>query len=96
MKSWSIGLFGFVVMGGLSGCAEEKIPEKFVVEDPPNTSSLWKQYREARQTGAEPELADFSCAGYHCGEKPIPSNDWKVFDVTRAGAVFDQRVDRSA
>ncbi|MDF7824608.1 DUF4955 domain-containing protein [Pontiellaceae bacterium B12227] len=62
-----------------------------------NTSKLWKQYREAKQTGGEPELADFSYAGYHHGETAIPSNDWKVFDVTRAGAVpNDGKSDKKA
>jgi hypothetical protein len=57
-----------------------------VPEYPPNTSSLWKQFLEARRTGEEPELADFSYAGYHWGEKPIPSAGWKIFDVTQFGA----------
>jgi hypothetical protein len=42
-------------------------------------------------------LADFSCAGYHCGEEPIPRTDWTIFDVTDYGAVpNDGQSDRKA
>lgn len=79
-------------LGLLIGCAG--ISAK---EDPANTSNLWKQYRSARQTGGEPVLADFSFAGYHHGEESIPSVNWKVFDVTRAGAVpNDGKSDKKA
>jgi hypothetical protein len=67
------------------------------IEDPPGTSRLWKQYREARQTGGEPVLADFSYTGYHWGEASIPTVDWKRFDVTDFGAVpNDGQSDRTA
>ncbi len=76
---------------------EDVVLDEPIAEDPPNTSSLWKQYREALLSGEEPELADFSFAGYHWGEVPIPNAEWKVFDVTRAGAVpNDGKSDRKA
>ena len=59
----------------------------FVVEAAPdNVSKLWKQYRNARLDGSEPELADFSRVGYHGGDKPLPDVQWNVFDVTTYGA----------
>jgi len=67
------------------------------VGDHPNTSRLWKQYIAAKQSGDEPVLADFSYAGYHWGEVPIPTVDWQVFDVTQFGAVPDDgKSDREA
>jgi hypothetical protein len=52
-------------------------------------STLWNQYVEARSSGSEPTLPDFSYAGYHHGEVPIPTVDWPLFDVTTYGAVAD-------
>ncbi len=72
-------------------------PRTSVAPDPANTSSLWKQYREARLAGSEPTLPDFSRAGYHQGDDPLPSPSWKVFDVTAMGAVPDDgESDRAA
>lgn len=69
----------------------------FAAEDQSRISSLWKQYRDARLSGNEPELADFSYTGYHHGDEPIPTVEWKVFNVTRAGAVpNDGKSDRDA
>lgn len=66
-------------------------------EGKPMTSALWTQYRSARLNGEEPELADFSYVGYHHGEKLISTAEWRVFDVTRTGAVpNDGRSDRKA
>ncbi|VGO14185.1 hypothetical protein PDESU_02744 [Pontiella desulfatans] len=60
-------------------------------------SRLWTQFREAKQTGGEPELADFSFAGYRHGEEPLPTVEAKVFDVTRSGAVpNDGKSDKKA
>ena len=93
------------MLGATLGCTDsgslsrvgQPVQEPARVEDPPGTSRLWKQYREARQTGGEPVLADFSYAGYHWGEEPLPAVDWKVFDVTQFGAVPDDgRSDRNA
>jgi len=67
------------------------------VDGGPPTSRLWIQYTEAKQSGDEPVLADFSYAGYHWGERPIPTVDWPVFDVTQFGAVPDDgKSDRAA
>jgi hypothetical protein len=52
-------------------------------------SSLWTQYTEAKAAGTETTLADFSCAGYRHGEVPLPTPQWRVFDVTDYGAVAD-------
>lgn len=62
-----------------------------------NTSRLWEQFVEAKRTGAEPVLADFSYAGYHAGDRDIPDVKAEVFDVTRYGAVpDDEKSDRAA
>ena len=77
-----------------TAAAEEILPEFEYLE---HTSKLWKQYREARLSGDTPELADFSFVGYCHGEQAIPAPDYKVFDVTRAGArPNDGKPDREA
>ena len=75
----------------------ETAAERSATKDPANTSSLWKQYRKAKQTDTEPDLADFSYVGYHWGDQEIPTVDWKVFDVTTFGAVAnDGKSDKAA
>jgi hypothetical protein len=69
-------------------------PHQETTQEPPAkpaqvTSKLWTQFQEARAAGEATTLADFSYAGYHCGEKTIPTAAWKTFDVTRFGAVAD-------
>lgn len=54
---------------------------------------LWRQFVEAKETGTEPILPDFSYAGYHRGERAIPHIEGPVFDVTRYGAVADDEKD---
>lgn len=58
-------------------------------------SKLFKDYRENRNTSL---LPDFSYAGYHCGEKGIPTiSNYKVFNVTDFGARPDDDIsDREA
>lgn len=58
---------------------------------------VWNQFVEARKTGAEPVLPDFSYAGYHYGEKAIPHVQGPVFDVTKFGAIpNDDKSDEEA
>jgi hypothetical protein len=47
-----------------------------------NPSSLFSNYKTARQNGSEPFLPDFSYAGYQHGETAIPDVSYKIFDVT--------------
>src|SRR5688572_29401746 len=48
---------------------------------------LWQNFINARQTGATPTLPDFSYAGYHFSEKPVPDiSTRKRFNVTDYGA----------
>ena len=42
-----------------------------------------------------PYLPDFSYAGYHWGERPLPIGSGRVFDVSDYGAVADDDVDDS-
>jgi|GEM_PF-1903070 len=57
-------------------------------EDRP-TAEIWKQFVEARESGEEPILPDFSYSGYHRGERAIPDVEGPIFDVTDFGAVPD-------
>lgn len=58
----------------------------FSQEVPP----LWKDFVEAKKNGKTPILPDFSYAGYHFSEKPIPAQEGRrVFNVTDFGAVPD-------
>ncbi|WP_114781917.1 DUF4955 domain-containing protein [Botryobacter ruber] len=52
-------------------------------------SPLWQDFVEAKRTGKTPVLPDFSYAGYHFSEKPIPDvlKTKKVFKVTDYGAL---------
>jgi hypothetical protein len=49
---------------------------------------LWQDFVQARKTGKTPVLPDFSYAGYHFSEKPIPdvTKTKKIFRVTDYGA----------
>ncbi|GAB3851492.1 hypothetical protein GCM10028822_18210 [Hymenobacter terrigena] len=49
---------------------------------------LWKEFVEAKKKAAEPVLPDFSYAGYHFSENPIPDvSAKKVFNVRDFGAI---------
>jgi uncharacterized protein DUF4955/pectate lyase-like protein len=51
------------------------------------TAALWDNFVHAKQQGSEPVLPDFSFAGYHFSEKPIPDVSQRPrFDVTQYGA----------
>jgi len=53
-------------------------------------SALWTQFIQAKQSGSEPTLPDFSYAGYDYSKTPIPNTSgWTRFDVTEYGAVAD-------
>ena len=61
---------------------------------PQGTSRLWKDFVDAKRTGAEPILPDFSYAGYHYSTRPIPDVQGPVFRVTDYGATpNDERHD---
>ncbi|MDP0498495.1 MAG: chondroitinase-B domain-containing protein [Verrucomicrobiota bacterium JB022] len=60
-------------------------------------SALWTDYVDARANGTEPTLPDFSYAGYHRSQAPLPTVSGPIFDVTAYGAVpDDNRSDRDA
>lgn len=60
-------------------------------------SQLWENFKSCSQHGKTAELPDFSYAGYHHGEKAIPTVVHKVFDVTHFGAVpNDGKSDKKA
>lgn len=51
-------------------------------------SPLWKDFEDAKAQNRIPVLPDFSFAGYHFSELPIPSvSGHKYFDVTKFGAI---------
>ncbi len=53
-------------------------------------SFLWREFREARLSGTQATLPDFSYAGYDYSESPLPdTSSWPVFDVTDYGASPD-------
>lgn len=55
-------------------------------------SSLWQNFKEARQNNTEPILPDFSYAGYMHSEKQIPTVNYKVFNVVNYGAIPDDDI----
>ena len=52
-----------------------------------NTSKLWEQFKEASKNNTESILPDFSYSGYKYSEEPIPFVSYKIFDVTKYGAI---------
>ena len=70
------------------------------IQRSPSNPALWQQYVASHNNGTTSTLPDYSYAGYHHSEIPIPeitSNSHAWFDVTRYGAVPDDNVsDRSA
>ena len=81
----------------LSGCLTVALvggPQRSDGCRPTGTSNLWKDFVEARRTGAEPILPDFSYAGYHYSNRAIPDVTGPVFRVTDYGATAnDERHD---
>ncbi len=53
----------------------------------PGTSALWADFVDAKTSGAEPVLPDFSYAGYRYSEAAIPDVAGPLFRVTDYGAV---------
>lgn len=61
-----------------------------------NESPTWGQFVEAKKTGAEPILPDFSYAGYHGGVDAIPEVQGPIFNVTKYGAKGNGKADDQA
>ena len=60
-------------------------------------SAVWDNFKEAKKTGAEAILPDFSYAGYKYSEVPIPTVNYKVFNVQDYGAIpNDTKSDKNA
>lgn len=60
-------------------------------------SAIWEDFKTAKNMGSEALLPDFSYAGYRYSEVPIPHLDYKVFDVTKFGAISnDSASDKDA
>jgi len=54
---------------------------------------LWNNFFQSNQNGTEPQLPDFSYAGYHFSESELPDVSlWKVFNVTDYGAKPDDKI----
>ena len=60
-------------------------------------SYTWTDFMEAKEDGRQPILPDFSYAGYHYFEKPVPDVTHRQFDVRDYGAIPNDNVsDQSA
>ena len=55
-------------------------------------SDTYQQFLEARENGTEPILPDFSYAGYHYFNKPVPDVAHPIFDVTTYGAIPNDNI----
>lgn len=64
-----------------------KIEKNKVKEIRKAVPPLWNDFVQARKTGKTPVLPDFSYAGYHFSEKPIPDASGKRFSVIDFGAL---------
>ncbi|WP_298363861.1 DUF4955 domain-containing protein [uncultured Lutibacter sp.] len=51
------------------------------------TSKVWADFKSSKTTGKEAILPDFSYAGYKYSEVEIPTVNYKLFDVTKFGAI---------
>ena len=58
---------------------------------------VWEDFKSAKTNGYESILPDFSYAGYKYSEAPIPTVNYKVFNITDFGATpNDQKSDKKA
>ena len=59
--------------------------------------TVWEDFKKAKKDNTEPILPDFSYSGYKYSEVPIPNVDFKIFDVTKFGAIAnDTKSDKNA
>ncbi|MBC9930945.1 DUF4955 domain-containing protein [Chitinophaga qingshengii] len=81
----------------LEGNAQQVTVDGAVAAAPP-VAPLWKEFVDARKNNTIPALPDFSYAGYHFSEKPLPElSGRKKFDVTQYGAIpNDEQYDDEA
>ncbi len=60
-------------------------------------STAWKNFKKQKQANQTTDLPDYSYAGYKFGKESIPEVDWKIFDVTKYGAIpNDGKSDKDA
>ncbi len=59
-------------------------------------SSLWQNFKEAKENNIEPILPDFSYAGYMHSEQQLPKVNYKVFNVVNYGAIPDDTISDKA
>lgn len=78
-----------VAVAGSVSCAARAETAKVAAPDLEGTTPVWRQFVEAKAAGTEPVLPDFSYAGYHYGERPIPDVAGPVFNVADHGAIPD-------
>jgi hypothetical protein len=52
-----------------------------------DSSKLWEDFKQASEKNTESVLPDFSYSGYKYSEEPIPYVSYKIFDVTKYGAI---------
>jgi Domain of unknown function (DUF4955)/Pectate lyase superfamily protein len=77
-RIFSITLIGLAVVASTSRITHGEV------------APLWNEFVEARAAGQEPTLPDFSYAGYHFCEQPIPDvSNRPRFDVTAFGGAPD-------
>ncbi len=67
----------------------------------PRISTTYQQFVKAKEKGTESILPDFSYAGYHYSNEPVPDVAHPIFDVTKYGAIpnddlSDQRAIQAA
>ncbi len=70
------------LMDGSEGDRDVAIPA-----GTPRISTTYQQFVEAKEKETEPILPDFSYAGYHYFNKPVPDVAHPIFDVTKYGAI---------
>jgi len=54
--------------------------------------SVWENFKQAKKSGTEAILPDFSFAGYKHSEEAIPTVNHKVFDITAFGAIANDAI----
>ena len=54
--------------------------------------SVWENFKQAKKSGTEAILPDFSFAGYKHSEEAIPRVNHKVFDITSFGAIANDAI----
>ncbi len=84
---WTFAVIVLLIQPSLNLDGSEGDRDVAIPAGTPRISTTYQQFVKAKENGAEPILPDFSYAGYHYFNKPVPDVAHPIFDVTKYGAI---------